>query len=219
MDANQQILQCFLEGQYERLQCPQCENTFLTNVYVLHCADKPSSLQCKNCQRQFFSAIHEPQETDWNHYVLLEKFSLGLEYFCDAIHHQQLTEIPFIRRIGLLAEDDTILPLERIELFNQQEPDYRIIYIMERLEHLNEEDSNFFTEHVHDIDWMEEKDRLEVWTWVKDRYGQALAEDLRQLCRYYREHQEFVSWDLHGDNLMRTRQGKMVVMDPFTPKF
>jgi hypothetical protein len=28
-----------------------------------------------------------------------------------------------------------------------------------------------------------------------------------------------VSWDLHGDNLMRTREGRIVVMDPFTPKF
>lgn len=215
MDASQQILQCFLAGQYERLQCPQCENTFLTNVYAIH-HDGSSSLQCKNCHRRFFS---DTEAGEWKHYVLLEKFSLGLEYFCDAIQHQPLTEIPFIRRIGLLAEDDTVLPLERIELFKEQEPDYRIIYVMERLEHLNEEDSNFFTDHVHTIDWMAEQERLEVWAWVKDRYGAALAEDLRQLCRYYREHQDFVSWDLHGDNLMRTRQGKIVVMDPFTPKF
>lgn len=216
MNSSQQILQCFLEGQYERMQCPQCENTFLTNVYAMHGDDKTNSLKCKKCHRNFFS--HE-NGGEWQHYVLLEKFSLGLEYFCDAIHHQQLTEIPFIRRIGLLTEDDTVLALTRIELFKEQEPDYRIIYVMERLEHLNEEDAQFFTHHVHDIDWMDEKDRLEIWAWVKARYGEALAADLRQLCRYYREHQEFVSWDLHGDNLMRTRQGKIVVMDPFTPKF
>lgn len=216
MDASQQILQCFLEGQYERMQCPQCENTFLTNVYAMHCDGKNLSLNCKKCHRDFFA---DNKTGEWKHYVLLEKFSLGLEYFCDAIHQQQLTEIPFIRRIGLLSEDDTVLPLEQLEIFSSNEPNYRIIYVMERLEHLNEVDTAFFSEHVHEIDWMEEKDRLEVWAWVKARYGQALADDLRQLCRYYREHRDFVSWDLHGDNLMRTRQGKIVVMDPFTPKF
>lgn len=216
MDTSQQILQCFLEGQYERMQCPQCENTFLTNVYAMHCDGKDLSLNCKKCHRDFFA---DSQTGAWNHYVLLEKFSLGLEYFCDAIHQQQLTQIPFIRRIGLLSETDEVLPLERIELFTESDLDYRMIYVMERLEHLDQEDSNFFTEHVHDIDWMEEQDRLEVWGWVNERYGQALADDLRQLCHYYREHQDFVSWDLHGDNLMRTRQGKIVVMDPFTPKF
>lgn len=216
MDASQQILQCFLEGQYERIQCPQCENTFLTNVYAMHCDGKNTSLNCKKCHRDFFAENHLGE---WNHYVLLEKFSLGLEYFCDAIQQQQLTEIPFIRRIGPLSETDEILPLEHIEIFTENELDYRIIYVMERLEHLNEEDSAFFTVHVHEIDWLEEKDRLEVWTWVKERYGETLANDLRQLCRYYREHQDFISWDLHGDNLMRTHQGRIVVMDPFTPKF
>lgn len=215
MNVSEQILQCFLEGQYERMYCPQCENTFLTNVYAMQC-DGKTLLNCKRCHRNFFA---DNENEMWKDYVLLEKFSLGLEYFCHAIEAKKLTQIPFIRRIGVLAEDDQVLPLEYIELFKEAEPDYRIIYVMERLEHLNEEDSKFFTENVHEIDWMEEEDRLRVWGWVKERYGQALAEDLRQLCRYYREHHEFVSWDLHGDNLMRTRQGKIVVMDPFTPKF
>ena len=49
--------------------------------------------------------------------------------------------------------------------------------------------------------------------------GPTLAEDIRKLCRYYREHEAYLSWDLHGDNLMRrTKDGEIVVMDPFAPK-
>lgn len=212
MDSSD-ILESFLAGKYQRMECPQCENTFLTKVYIMG-ADTPPL----GCPRSKADSTTD-KKTD-REFVILEKYALGLEYFCDAIQTYGLTQIPLIRRIGILNDDDEPLDPARIQLFSHEEPDYRLIYVMERLEHLNAEDTAFFTDHVHDIDWMEEHDRQRVWQWVAERYGQPLAEDIRKLCRYYRVHDEYVSWDLHGDNLMRrTRNGEIVVMDPFTLKF
>jgi hypothetical protein len=66
---------------------------------------------------------------------------------------------------------------------------------------------------------MEQVDRAKVWNYIAERYNEALAEDIRKLCQYYREHEKYLSWDLHGDNLMkRVKDGTIVVMDPFAPK-
>ncbi len=195
-DTDQTILDHFLQGKYPQMDCPQCENTFLTNVY----------------------SMEDPNREATDQYVLLEKHALGLEYFCHAIKAYDLVKIPTIRRIGVLSADDEPLDTAQIQLFTHEEPDYRIIYVMERLQHLDTADSAFFTEHVHEIDWMAEADRHRIWTWVSERYSPELAEDIRRLCCYYRDHKEFVAWDLHGDNLMRrAHTGEIVVMDPFTP--
>jgi hypothetical protein len=90
---------------------------------------------------------------------------------------------------------------------------------MERLEHLDEADAQFFTDYVYGMDWKDEPTRREIIQWIGERYGADLAEDVRKLCRYFREHEEFLAWDLHGDNLMRRlSDGKIVVMDPYALK-
>ena len=218
LDSSKEILDCFLSGKFKRMDCPQCENTFLTKVYEMKCFDggKQLSVKCAECKRLFTA---DTGHAAWKNYVVLEKQSLGLEYFLDAIEKYQLSSVPFTRRVGVLDEDGQPLDPECIHLFTFEEPDYRIIYVMERLEHLDAADAAFFTEHVHDIDWMEQADRLKVWAYVAERYGAALAEDMRQLCLYYRENKKYLNWDLHGDNLMRrVTDGKIVVMDPFAPK-
>lgn len=218
IEASELILECFLSGKFKRMECPQCENTFLTKVYEMHCYDagKQVSLKCAECKKSFLA---DTCSDAWKHYVLLEKHALGLEYFCDAIQQYDLKNVPFTRRVGVLNDDDRPISPDCIKLFSWDEPDYRIIYVMERLEHLNEEDEAFFTDYVHEIDWMEEADRNKVWECVADRYTPELADDMRKLCLYYREHQEYINWDLHGDNLMRcTKDGRIVIMDPFAPK-
>lgn len=218
LDSSKEILECFLNGKFKRMDCPQCENTFLTKVYEMKCFDagKKLSIKCAECKRLFTA---DTDSESWRNYVVLEKQSLGLEYFMDAIQQSGLQNVPFVRRVGVLDDDGKPLDPACIHLFSFEEPDYRIIYVMERLEHLNEADSAFFTEHVHEIDWMEQEDRLKVWNYVAERYGVALAEDMRKLCLYYREHQKYLNWDLHGDNLMRSLvDGRIVVMDPFAPK-
>lgn len=218
IDASETILQCFISGKFKQMECPQCENTFLTKVYEMHCFDagKKVSLKCAECKKTFLA---DTSHKSWEHYVLLEKHSLGLEYFCDAISKYGLKNVPFTRRVGVLDDNDHPIDPSCIKLFSHEEPDYRIIYVMARLEHLDEEDEKFFTENVHDIDWMEESDRRRVWAYITERYTPELAEDIRKLCLYYREHQEYLTWDLHGDNLMRcTQDGRIVVMDPFAPK-
>lgn len=218
LDSSKAILDCFLNGKFKRMDCPQCENTFLTKVYEMKCFDagKKLSIRCAECKRNFTA---DTDSESWRNYVILEKQSLGLEYFMDAIQQSGLQNVPFVRRVGVLDDDGKPLDPTCIHLCSFEEPDYRIIYVMERLEHLNEADSAFFTEHVHNIDWMEQEDRPKVWNYVAERYGAALAEDMRKLCLYYREHQKYLNWDLHGDNLMRSiADGRIVVMDPFAPK-
>lgn len=218
VDASKEILNCFLSGKFKRMDCPQCENTFLTNVYEMHCFDdnRKISITCERCHKSFIADTTSP---GWHNYVVLEKYALGLEYFCDAIRQYELTAVPFIRRIGILAEDDTNLDTSVIQLFTHEEPGFRLIYIMERLEHLDDADSEFFTEHVYGMDWKDEKTRHEIFGWIEGRYSKALSEDIRKLCRYHREHEEYLAWDLHGDNLMRRiHDGSIVVMDPFALK-
>lgn len=218
IDSSQDILDCFLSGKFKRMECPQCENTFLTKVYEMKCFDagRKLSLKCAECKRLF---VADTANEAWRNYVLLEKRALGLEYFMDAIRQYDLQNVPFVRRVGVLDDNDKPLDPSCIQLFSVTEPDYRIIYVMERLEHLDEADANFFTEHVHEIDWMEEAERAKVWQYVAQQYSTDLADDLRKLCQYYRQHQDYLHWDLHGDNLMRSaKDGRIVVMDPFAPK-
>lgn len=217
-DSSKEILECFISGKFKRMDCPQCENTFLTNVYEMKCFDsnRKLSVTCARCKKNF---IADTTAESWRDYVILEKYALGLEYFCDAIKQYDLTAVPFIHRVGILAEDDTNLDPSVIKLFTHEEPDFRLIYVMERLEHLDEADSEFFTEHVYGMDWKDESTRNETIGWIKERYGEALAEDIRNLCKYHREHEPYLAWDLHGDNLMRrTKNGEIVVMDPFALK-
>ena len=218
MDASKEILDCFLQGKFKRMDCPQCENTFLTNVYELGCFDhgKKISVHCTRCKKVFLA---DTTTQAWSDYVILEKYALGLEYFCDAIQQTQAVQVPFIRRVGVLDEKDRSLDPSCIKLFSPEEPDFRMIYVMERLEHLDEETAAFFTEHVYGMDWKDEQARAEILGWISEKYGQQLSDDIRKLCRYYRDHAEFLAWDLHGDNLMRRRKdGEIVIMDPFALK-
>lgn len=218
IEASKNILDCFLDGKFKQMDCPQCENTFLTKVYEMQCFDagKKVRISCAECKRNF---VADTEDHSWKNYVILEKQTLGLEYFCDAIKTGQLKCVPFTRRVGVLDEDGRPLDPGCIRLFTFEEPDYRIIYVMERLAHLSDEDSAFFTEHVHEIDWMDEAERSRVWDLVREHYGAPLADDLHKLYEYYREHQKYLNWDIHGDNLMRRlADGAIVVMDPFAPK-
>ncbi|MCF6194519.1 MAG: hypothetical protein L3J46_09345 [Kangiellaceae bacterium] len=63
----ERVTQQFMLGDYPQIHCKECEMTFLTNVYM-------------------FDDAH----------VLLEKRSLGLEYYCGAIHTKGLTKVPNI---------------------------------------------------------------------------------------------------------------------------
>lgn len=217
-DSSKEILECFVQGKFKRMNCPQCENTFLTNVYELGCFDngKKLSVKCARCKKIFLA---NTDTAAWANYVILEKYALGLEYFSHAIQQLDLVKVPFIRRVGVLDEENNNLDPSTIRLFSYDEPDYRMIYVMERLEHLDEADSSFFTEHVYGMDWKDDQARGEVIAWIRERYGDSLAEDIRKLCQYFREHEAHLAWDLHGDNLMRrTKDGEIVVMDPFAPK-
>jgi ribosomal protein S27E len=218
IDSSKEILECFLKGKFKRMNCPQCENTFLTNVYEMKCFDhgKKLSVKCSRCKQMFFA---DTTGEAWSNYVILEKYALGLEYICEAIKYHEVESVPFIRRVGILDENDNNLDPSVIHLFSHEEPDYRLIYVMERLEHLEEADAAFFTEHVYGMDWKDDKTRAEIYANVKERYGTTLSEDIRKLCLYFRIHEAHLSWDLHGDNLMRrTRDGKLVIMDPYAPK-
>lgn len=186
----QDILARFLNDKYEQIICEKCMLTFLTNVY----------------------------DFDEEH-VLLEKRSLGLEYFCEAIHTIMLKKIPGIKRVGVLDEDDNIIinPPSKQEIFSGNETEYRYIYVMEKLYHLNEEDTEFFDDCVQGMDWKSEEQRTQVLEAVKERYGEWLAEEIKGLYAFYAQHQNVLAWDLHGDNLMQRREtGEIVVIDPYT---
>ncbi|HPQ94614.1 MAG: hypothetical protein KDI44_04055 [Thiothrix sp.] len=202
--SNNVLLKQFLAGQLPQMSCPQCENTFLTNVYQLRDA----------------SVSGMPEDAPANvQFVLLEKHALGLEYFCDAITTYGVSKIPYTRRIAILSEDNELLDPDVVRLFRLEEPDYRLLYVMEYLEHLSREDQLFFDEHVHGLDWMDEQTRFRIFDWMSERYGADLARDVRLLCRYFRAHETFLSWDLHGNNLMRRPStGELVILDPFALK-
>lgn len=186
-----QILDNFIADEYPRIYCEKCENTFLTNVYN-------------------FDEMH----------VLLEKRSLGLEYYCGAIHQQKLTKVPDIQRIGVLDEDDHIVPRPaKEEIYSGEETDYRFIYVMEKLRHLDEKDAAYFDRCVSELDWQSDADRKKIIAGVTRRYNAELAQNIKRLFLFYQQYEHFMAWDLHGDNLMRRLDSdEIVILDPYTRK-
>ncbi len=188
---NKHILDKFIAGEYQQIFCEKCAMTFLTNVY----------------------------EYDDTH-VLLEKRSLGLEYYCGAIHQKKLTKVPEIERVGILDEDDNIVAApSQEEIYSGEETDLRFIYIMEKLEHLEEDDIEYFNRCVKDLEWQNDADRKKIFDGVAKRYNPELAQDIIKLYEFYLEHENVLAWDLHGDNLMRRPEsGEIVILDPYTRK-
>ncbi len=188
---NHEVIQKFIAGEYEQIHCEKCEMTFLTNVY----------------------------DYDETH-VLLEKRSLGLEYYCGAIHAKNLKKVPDIQRIGILDEEDNIVAAPSQEvIYSGEETDLRFIYVMEKLKHLDEADSDYFDRCVKDLEWQSEADRAKVCSGVSQRYNPDLAEDILKLYDFYKEHEGVIAWDLHGDNLMqRLSNDEIVILDPYTRK-
>lgn len=183
------VLENFIRGEYEQILCPKCEATFLTNVY----------------------------EFDEGH-VLLEKRSYGLEYYCGAIKTMLLEKVPEIQRIGIIDEDDNpaVPPADEI-VYSGHETDLRFIYIMEKLEHLNEADIVFFDNYIKDLDWKDDANRKKVLEKVSQKYNPQLAEDIDNLYAYYKQHKNVLAWDLHGDNLMkRAGTEEILILDPYT---
>ncbi len=179
----------FIAGDYEQIHCEKCEMTFLTNVYKF----------------------------DDNH-VLLEKRSLGLEYYCGAIHHKGLSKAPNIHRVGILDEENNIVesPSQEV-IYSGDETELRFIYVMEKLQHLDESDSAFFDKCIHSLDWKSEQDREEILAGVTKRYNPELAKDILNLYYFYKKHETVLAWDLHGDNLMqRINSNEIVILDPYT---
>lgn len=185
------ILDKFCNDEYEQIICEKCMETFLTNVY----------------------------DYDDEH-VLLEKRGLGLEYFCNALEKFHLSHIPAIDRIGILNEDNEVVDIPiGDELFQSDETDYRYIYIMEKLLHLEEDDEKFFNRSTQDLELQSVEDKKIVFGEIKEKYSESLAEDISDLCRYYRENDKYVAWDLHADNLMRrVKTGEIVILDPYAVK-
>jgi len=186
---NKQILSSFLAGDYEQIICEKCAMTFLTNLYN-------------------YSDTH----------VLLEKRSYGLEYYCGAIHAQSLVKVPKIERVAILTEDDEIVDIPSQELiYSGEETELRFIYIMERLQHLDEDDSAYFDRCVKDLEWKSNTDRQKIIEGVTKRYNPELAQDIANLYQFYTQHKGALAWDLHGDNLMqRISTNEIVILDPYT---
>jgi hypothetical protein len=186
----QTILTHFINDQYEQVVCDKCMLTFLTNVY----------------------------DFDQTH-VLLEKRSLGLEYFCEAIETFKLTKIPHVERIGVLDEEDIIIvsPPSKHDIFSGQETKYRYIYVIEKLEHLGDSDTTFFNRCVKNMDWKNDGERDYILKIVTQYYGELLADEICLLYDFYAKNKKVLAWDLHGDNLMqKTNSNEIVVIDPYT---
>ncbi|MCK5813308.1 MAG: hypothetical protein KAH03_03580 [Cocleimonas sp.] len=186
----QDIVARFINNEYEQIICDQCVLTFLTNVY----------------------------NVDSTH-VLLEKRSLGLEYFCEAIQSFNLIKIPHIERICVLDEEDKIVkkPASKQEIFSGQETDHRYLYIVEKLEHLGDKDTVFFNQCVKDMNWKDDVERQHILAVVEQQYGELLAKEIRQLYNFYARYKNVLAWDLHGDNLMqKIDSNEIVVIDPYT---
>jgi len=185
----EQVLNNFLAGKYPQVHCEKCEMTFLTNVYD-------------------FDETH----------VLLEKRSLGLEYYCGAIHAEKLIKVPDIQRIGIVDEEDNIVePPSPEEIYSGDETDFRFIYVMEKLKHLDEGDSEYFDRCVKDLEWKNEEDRNKIIAGVTKRYNAELAKDIAKLYAFYASHKNALAWDLHGDNLMKKPDTEeIVILDPYT---
>ncbi len=184
------IITRFINEEYEQVICDKCMLTFLTNVY-------------------YFDETH----------VLLEKRSFGLEYFCEAIETLKLTKIPEVERIVILDEENNIVEPQpsKEEIFSGRETEYRYLYVLERLEHLGDEDTVFFNQCVKDMDWKDDIERQHILTVVEQQYGKLLAKEISQLYDFYVQHKDVLAWDLHGDNLMqKIGKDEIVVIDPYT---
>ena len=187
----EKVIYKFVAGDYEQIHCKECEMTFLTHVYAY----------------------------DENH-VLLEKRSLGLEYYCGAIHSQGLVKVPKIQRVGILDEEDNIVdgPTQS-EIYSGEETDLRFIYIMEKLQHLDEADIKYFDKCVKDLEWQSEADRQKIINGVSKKYNKELAIDIEKLYFFFKQHENVLAWDLHGENLMQRLDTKeVVILDPYTRK-
>lgn len=187
--TTESVLNNFIADEYPQIHCEKCEKTFLTNVYHF-------------------------DETN----VLLEKRSLGLEYYCGAIHQHALNKVPKIKRVGILDEYNS--PVDqptKEQIYSGEETDHRFIYIMEKLKHLNEEDSDYFDRCVKNLEWQKASDRKKIFTGIEERYNSQLAEDIMKLFEYYSQYEDVLAWDLHGDNLMqRLENNEIVILDPYT---
>ncbi len=183
-----EVLHNLINDKYERILCEKCMSTFFTNVY------------------------HYDDDI-----VLLEKRALGLEYFCDAIDKLSLALIPNHTRIGVVDENDKIidLPMGK-ELFSKAETEYRYIYLMEKLEHLNKDEAKIFNEDIINLDSLNEFECQKALKEVANQFGLGLQKEIKQLFHYYKQHQAYILWDLHGDNLMkRSDTGEVLILDPF----
>ena len=183
-----EVLHNLINDKYERILCEKCMSTFFTNVYHYD-----------------------------NDIVLLEKRALGLEYFCDAIDKLSLALIPNHTRIGVVDENDKIidLPMGK-ELFSKAETEYRYIYLMEKLEHLNKDEAKIFNEDIINLDSLNEFECQKALKEVANQFGLGLQKEIKQLFHYYKQHQAYILWDLHGDNLMkRSDTGEVLILDPF----
>jgi hypothetical protein len=191
MINSSEVIQKFIMGDYEQIHCEECEMTFLTNVY----------------------------KYDDDH-VLLEKRSLGLEYYCGAIHSKGLRKVPNIQRVGILDEDDNIVAApSQTEIYSGDETELRFIYVMEKLKHLDSEDRAYFDRCVKDLEWQSEEDRAKIIVGVTKRYNAELAQDITKLYDYYKQYEGVLAWDLHGENLMqRLGNDEVVILDPYTRK-
>ena len=186
---SQKIMAHFLSGNYEQIYCEKCAMTFLTNVF----------------------------EYDEKH-VLLEKRSLGLEYYCGAIQKKKLSKVPNIQRIAIIDEEDNPVDApSNEEIYSGNETDYRFIYLMEKLKHLNDKDSAYFDSHTQNLDWKDQHNRETALKEISDKYNPKLAEDINKLYQYYTKYKDIIAWDLHGDNLMqRVDSEEIVILDPYT---
>ncbi len=186
----QNIMARFINHEYEQILCDKCMLTFLTNVYHF-----------------------DPQ------HVLLEKRSLGLEYFCEAIKTLRLTKIPNVERIIILDEEDNVIapPPSKQEIFSGRETDYRYIYVIEKLVHLSNKDTAFFNKSVKDMDWKNDTERQQILAVVEQQYGKLLSIEISQLYDFYAKNSNVLAWDLHGDNLMqKIDSDEIIVIDPYT---
>ena len=90
---------------------------------------------------------------------------------------------------------------------------------MEKLQHLNQADRDYFDRCVKDLEWQSEEDRAKIISGVTKRYNTELAQDIAKLYDYYKQHEGILAWDLHGENLMqRIDNDEIVILDPYTRK-
>lgn len=189
--GNDEVIQKFIAGGYEQIHCEECEMSFLTNVFMF--------------------------DSD---YVLLEKRSLGLEYYCGAIHNKGLTKVPKIQRVGILDEENNeVQAPSQTQIYSGDETEFRFIYVMEKLKHLDQNDRDYFDRCVKDLEWHSDSHRQKIIKGITKRYNKSLAENIEKLYEYCRQYKNILAWDLHGENLMqRIDNDEIVILDPYTRK-